>query len=94
MTADKIKEYIFDVYDFPQKGVLFKDITPLLQNGAAFKKAVELLIKDFEKENITKVVGVDSRGFYLPRRRGFAGRGFCACQKKRQTAAQNILRIL
>ncbi|MDR0291421.1 MAG: adenine phosphoribosyltransferase [Elusimicrobium sp.] len=60
-----IKDYILDVPDFPKKGVAFKDITPLLLNHYAFKETINLLVKDFKNKGITKVAGIDSRGFLL-----------------------------
>ena len=47
-----LKKYIRDIPDFPQEGIIFKDITTLLQDGAAFKKSVDLLAKKYKKENI------------------------------------------
>ncbi|HJT57901.1 MAG TPA: adenine phosphoribosyltransferase [Ktedonobacteraceae bacterium] len=64
-TPDSIKleDWIRDIPDFPQKGVLFKDITPLLQDGAAFKAALDRLAAHYQGSGIQTVVGVESRGF-------------------------------
>ena len=57
------KDYIYDIPDFPTKGILFRDVTPLCQNGEAFKAAISELAK-FAKENDADViVGPDARGF-------------------------------
>ena len=58
-----LKSCIRDIPDFPKEGIIFKDITTLLQDGAAFKKSIDLLAKKFKKENIELVVGVEARGF-------------------------------
>jgi adenine phosphoribosyltransferase len=58
-----LKTYIRDIPDFPKKGIIFKDITTLLKDGAAFKKSVDLLASKYKKENIDAVVGVEARGF-------------------------------
>ena len=58
-----LKSYIRDIPDFPQKGIIFKDITTLLQDGAALKKSIDLLAKKYKKEKIDLVVGVEARGF-------------------------------
>ncbi|QLG46226.1 adenine phosphoribosyltransferase [Costertonia aggregata] len=58
-------KYIRDVEDFPQKGILFKDITPLLQNPEAMKSAMNGLLKMVEHQKIDKVVGMESRGFFF-----------------------------
>lgn len=59
----RLEDFIRDVPDFPQQGVLFKDITPLLQNGAAFHSAIERMAAHYAGSGIQTVVGVESRGF-------------------------------
>ena len=54
---------IRDVPDFPEAGVVFKDITPLLGDAAAFVYAVENMSKAFMGHGVTKVVGIEARGF-------------------------------
>lgn len=63
MTSKDLKKSIRDIPDFPKKGIVFKDITTLLRDKIAFKKAVDLMVKKFRKENIEYVVGVEARGF-------------------------------
>ena len=58
-----LNEFIRDVPDFPKPGIIFKDITPLLNNPQAFAEAVKLICKSAEKLRITHVVGIESRGF-------------------------------
>ena len=58
-----LKSFIRDVPDFPKKGILFKDITPMLQDPAAFRASVERLAERYEGEGIELVAGVESRGF-------------------------------
>ena len=55
--------FIRDVKDFPEKGIIFKDITPLLMDANALKAAADELFQMIGGETIDKVVGVDSRGF-------------------------------
>ncbi|WP_047246072.1 adenine phosphoribosyltransferase [Maribacter thermophilus] len=57
------KSYIRDVPDFPKKGIVFKDITPLLQDYKALKAASEHLVDGLLETKIDKVVGMESRGF-------------------------------
>jgi adenine phosphoribosyltransferase len=59
----RLEDWIRDIPDFPQKGILFKDITPLLQDGAAFRAAIERLAAHYAGSGIQAVVGVESRGF-------------------------------
>lgn len=58
-----LKKYIADVPDFPVEGILFRDITPLLADGEAFKEAINQL-SDFAKSvNAEVICGPESRGF-------------------------------
>ena len=54
---------IRDIPDFPKPGVVFKDITPLLGNAAAFSRAVEGLAAPFADHGVSAVVGIEARGF-------------------------------
>jgi adenine phosphoribosyltransferase len=54
---------IRDVPDFPQPGILFKDITPLLQDREALRVACRLLAQPFRDRDVSVVVGIESRGF-------------------------------
>ena len=58
-----LKRFIRDVPDFPEPGVLFRDITPLLQNAEAFQYAVGRLSERFHGRGLDAVVGIESRGF-------------------------------
>ena len=59
----ELKALIRDVPDFPKKGVLFRDITPLLADPSGLALAVELMANPFRGKNIDLVVGAESRGF-------------------------------
>lgn len=58
-----LKEVIRDVPNFPIEGIIFKDITPLLSSADAFNQALEEFCKLCENKGITKVIGIESRGF-------------------------------
>jgi adenine phosphoribosyltransferase len=58
-----LKAFIRDVPDFPKKGIVFKDITPLLQDAAALRAAVEDLAAPFRGRGVGKVIGIESRGY-------------------------------
>jgi len=62
-AEEKIKSVIRDVPDFPKPGILFKDITPLLADPELFKNACKDMAAPFMKSGITKVLGIESRGF-------------------------------
>src|SRR5438552_2852327 len=63
MNMDDLKSKIRHVQDFPKPGILFYDITTLLQDPAGFKAAIDSLATPFEKQSIDVVVGIESRGF-------------------------------
>ncbi len=63
MGEVELKALIRDVPDFPKKGIIFKDITPLIQNPDAFKSAVDLLAERYKDKGIKLVASVEARGF-------------------------------
>ncbi len=60
---DKLRDAIRDVPDFPSKGILFKDITPILQDGELFRIAIDTIVDRQKGKKIDAVVGIDARGF-------------------------------
>lgn len=60
-----LKAKIRDVPDFPKPGVVFKDITPLLADGQAFRMALDLLGDRYREQGVQVVVGVEARGFII-----------------------------
>src|SRR3954465_11868507 len=60
---DTLKPLIREIPDFPKKGILFRDITPLLADPSGIAMAVEMLANPFRGKNIDLVVGAESRGF-------------------------------
>ena len=58
-----LRSYIRDVPDFPKKGILFKDITPLLGDPGALRMAIDGLADRFRTARINRVVGIESRGY-------------------------------
>ncbi len=61
--SERIKSVIENVPDWPKKGIMFKDITTLLQDSHGFKDTIEILKKRYEYKKIDKVIGIESRGF-------------------------------
>ena len=59
----KLEDLIRDVPDFPKKGIVYKDITPLLLNPEAIKYAISQFLKKLGDKKIDKIVGIESRGF-------------------------------
>lgn len=61
----EITKFIRDVPDFPQKGIVFKDITPLLKNPKAFRDVVGRLATHYKTRKIDGVVAIEARGFII-----------------------------
>ena len=59
------KNYIRDIHDFPEKGVTFKDITPLLKDAKALQVAAAAMLEMIGDVQVDKVVGMESRGFFF-----------------------------
>ncbi len=58
-----LKDYVASIPGFPKEGIIFRDITPMLQNGAAFKEAVNRLAKYAKELGATVIAGPEARGF-------------------------------
>ena len=63
--AAALEQAVRTIPDFPKPGILFKDITPILADPVLLRQAVEALAEPFLGEGITKVVGIEARGFIL-----------------------------
>lgn len=57
------KKFIRDVPDFPKSGILFKDVTTLLKDPSAFRETITVFKNRYDGEGISKVCGIESRGF-------------------------------
>jgi len=62
-NMETVKQIIRDIPDFPKEGVIFKDITPLLGDPAAFSKTINTLKDRYADKSLDAVVGVEARGF-------------------------------
>jgi adenine phosphoribosyltransferase len=79
---------IRDVPDYPQPGVVFKDITPLLADHPAFSAVIDALAQDVD---VDKVVGIEARGFILAAPVAYqAGAGFVPVRKKGKLPAETL----
>jgi len=60
---ERLKDFIRDIPDFPKPGIVFKDISPLLEDHTALDSAIESLCKPYKGQNIDAVLGIEARGF-------------------------------
>ncbi len=63
--VDDLKARLRDVPDFPKPGIIFKDITPVLADPRLFGRVINAMAAPFRGQHVTKVVGVEARGFLL-----------------------------
>ena len=62
---DRARALIRDIPDFPQPGIVFKDITPLLADDVAFSSVIDLIVVHYGRGTVDKVIGIEARGFIL-----------------------------
>jgi adenine phosphoribosyltransferase len=62
-VIEKLRANVRDVPDFPKKGIVFKDITPILSDGVLFRASIDLFLERCRERKIDKIVGIDARGF-------------------------------
>ena len=63
MDINKISSAVRDIPDFPSKGIVFKDITPILQDINLFDEIIASIADKFKNIRIDKIAGIESRGF-------------------------------
>ena len=84
MVADSgwLKDHIRDIPDFPKPGVVFKDITPLLADVAAFRHVTDAIAGHFDGASVDKVLAIEARGFIVGAPVAYRfGAGFVPCRK-------------
>ena len=87
----KLEEYVRSIPDFPEPGIIFRDITTVLQDGEGFKLAIDELLKLLEGVDIDVVVGAESRGFIFGAPIAYAlGKPFVLVRKKGKLPCETI----
>jgi len=86
-----LRNYIRSIPDFPKKGIVFRDITTLLQDPDAFRKAIDMLFDHYKNLSISKVVSVESRGFIFGSVLAYKlGAGFVPVRKPKKLPSSTI----
>ena len=81
-TVEEIEHHIREVPDFPQPGISFKDITPLIENGRAFHAAVEEMARAVENIDYSRILSAEARGFVFGTALAYrAGKGLILARK-------------
>ena len=82
MTTHEYEDLIFDVPDYPEPGVIFKDITPLVADSEGFTSLINDIADHYRDAGVTKVVGAEARGFLVGAPVAYAlGVGFVPARK-------------
>jgi adenine phosphoribosyltransferase len=83
ITPAEVEKVIRNIPDFPQPGIQFKDITPVLADARLFRACIDLLTANFPPGSVDAVVGIDARGFILAAAAALKlGAGFVPVRKK------------
>ena len=83
LASERIAAAIRDVPDFPKPGIIFKDITPLLENGQIYRETINLFLEACRQLKPDKIVGIDARGFLFGSAVAYElGAGFVPVRKK------------
>lgn len=91
LTVERLRGMIRDVPDFPQPGVLFKDITTLLQDPEGLRLTMSALAIPWKNQQIDRVLGMESRGFIFALPLALElGAGFVPVRKKGKLPADTI----
>ncbi|WP_369812615.1 adenine phosphoribosyltransferase [Alkalimonas collagenimarina] len=89
--SEQLKQVIKTVPDYPKPGILFRDVTSLMQDGPAFAVVIDALKHHFADHGITKVVGTESRGFIFGAPLAYAlGVAFVPVRKKGKLPRERI----
>ncbi|MGH9320789.1 MAG: adenine phosphoribosyltransferase, partial [Vicinamibacteria bacterium] len=88
---DDLRRIIRDVPDFPQKGIVFKDITPLLADAQSFKKAISVMAEQLRGRQFDLLVGIESRGFIFASALAYElGKGHVPVRKPGKLPAKTV----
>ena len=91
MEIEVLKSKIRDIIDFPSKGIVFKDLTTLIKDGEALREMADAIADMYKDKGITKVVGIESRGFITGSILAYKfGCGFVPARKPGKLPAETI----
>ena len=91
MDIEKIKNEIRTVPDYPQKGIMFRDLTTVFKNPESLHHLANRMYEEYKNKGITKIVGIESRGFIMgPILATKLGAGFVPVRKKGKLPADTI----
>jgi adenine phosphoribosyltransferase len=82
-TVRRLRAAVRDVPDFPKKGIMFRDITPVLSDPGLFRASIDLFLERCRGREVDKIVGIDARGFVFASAVAYElGAGFVPIRKR------------
>ena len=91
VNMKKLEEYIRSIPDFPSEGIIFRDITTVIQDHDGFKLAIDSMINALKDVDFDLVIGAESRGFIFGAPIAYAlGKGLVLCRKKGKLPCETI----
>jgi adenine phosphoribosyltransferase len=82
-AADRLRDSVRDIPDFPQPGITFRDITPILSNGQMFRLTITIFSERYQRKSVDKIAAIDARGFiFAGAVANVLGIGFVPIRKK------------
>ncbi|KRM62399.1 adenine phosphoribosyltransferase [Paucilactobacillus vaccinostercus DSM 20634] len=86
-----LKQYIASIPDYPEKGIVFRDISPLMADGAAYTEATNQIVSYARERNVEMIVGPEARGFIVGCPVAYElGVGFAPARKKGKLPNETI----
>ena len=86
-----LQDYITTIPDFPEKGILFRDITSLLQDGEGFHAAIDAILEKLDGVAFDAVIGLEARGFLIGAPVAYAAKkGFVPVRKKGKLPRETV----
>lgn len=91
ISVKKLEEYIRSIPDFPEEGIIFRDITSIIQNPEGLKKSIDGMIDSLKDVDFDIVIGPESRGFIFGMPVAYTlGKGFVPVRKKGKLPCETI----
>jgi adenine phosphoribosyltransferase len=82
-AKERLRAAVRDIQDFPQPGVVFKDITPIIESGQLFRLVITVFADHYKRKNIEQIVAIDARGFLFGSALAYVlGTGISVVRKK------------
>jgi adenine phosphoribosyltransferase len=82
-ATERLKQAVRDIPDFPKPGIVFKDITPILQDGQLFRLSITIFNDRYQRKTIDQIVAIDARGFLFASALAYVlGTGISLVRKK------------